>query len=210
MPPAFFFRRKTAVSTSMLAATLCLLLTGCVVKVDKHDKGKQKHDNVSVVTPFGGVHVQSNQTTAANLGLPVYPGAAITQDNDNNKSANVDLGFGPWQLKVKVVHYTTPDPQDKVVAFYRKALGQFGTVIACKNNSPVGQPTVTDQGLTCSENDKQINVNGNNTDSALNLRVGSQHHQRIVAFDKSSNNKTGFTLVELVLPQHTGKNATPD
>ncbi len=210
MPPAFSARRKAAVSVSLLAVGLCLLLTGCVVKVNKNDSGKHKKDNVSVVTPFGGVHVQSNQTTAANLGLPAYPGAVQTTDNGKDASANVNLGFGPWQMRVKVVKYATSDPQKKVVAFYRKALGQFGTVIACNGNSPVGKPTATDQGLTCKQGDRHVNVNVNTPDSGFSLRAGSPHHQHIVAFKDTGGHGTRFTLVELEFPSHSGKHATPD
>ena len=210
MPPAFSFRRKAAISTSLLAATLCLLLTGCVVKVNKHEKDGQKHDNVSVTTPFGGVHVQSNQTTAADLGLPIYPGAEPTTGNGDSKSANVNLGFGPWQLRVKVVKYRTSDPRNKVVAFYRKALGQFGTVIACDGNSAVGKPTVTDQGLTCKGGGKNVHIDGNGDDSGFNLRVGSPHHQRIVVFKDTGDKSTRFSLVELTLPKSADKHATPD
>lgn len=219
MSSAFTFRRKFALSTSLIAASLCLLLSGCVVKVDKHGSGQQKHDNVSIATPFGGLHVQSNQTTAADLGLSVYPGAVATTDNGNNKSANVEMGFGPWQLRVKVVTYKTSDPQSKVIAFYRKNLSAFGTVIACSDNSPVGKPTRTDQGLTCSNSDKRININMNNggsnineedLNSGFNLRAGSPHHQRIVAFKDTGGNGTKFTLVELVLPNDHGKHGPPD
>ena len=63
-----------------------------------------------------------------------------------------------------------------------KALGQFGTVIACNGDSPDGTPTTTDQGLTCKESGKQVNVNTDTSDSGFNLRAGSPHHQRIVAF----------------------------
>ncbi|MGC8549690.1 MAG: hypothetical protein ACP5M4_08315 [Acidobacteriaceae bacterium] len=210
MPSAFSFRRNAAISASILAASLCLFLTGCVVKVDKNGHGSQKKDNVSVVTPFGGVHVQSNQTNAADLGLSVYPGAVETTDNGNDKSANVNLGFGPWQMKVKVVTYKTTDPRDKVVAYYRKALSQFGTVIACNGDSPDGTPTTTDQGLTCKESGKQVNINTDTSDSGFNLRAGSPHHQRIVAFKDNGGQGTKFTLVELVLPTDHGKNNTPD
>jgi hypothetical protein len=48
-------------------------LTGCRVHVEKDAKGEDK--NVQVDTPFGGVHVNTDQTTAADMGLPVYPGA---------------------------------------------------------------------------------------------------------------------------------------
>ncbi len=53
----------------------CLALAAgvaeCTIHVDKDANGKEK--NVQVDTPFGGVHVNTNQTTAADLGLPAYP-----------------------------------------------------------------------------------------------------------------------------------------
>ena len=48
-------------------------ITGCRVHVDKGANGEDK--TVQVDTPFGGVHVNTDQTTASDLGLPVYPGA---------------------------------------------------------------------------------------------------------------------------------------
>jgi len=55
----------------------CLVVTaglsGCWVHVDKDANGQEK--NVQVDTPFGGVHVNTDQTTAADLGLPEYPGS---------------------------------------------------------------------------------------------------------------------------------------
>lgn len=209
MSHAFAFRRGAAVVASVLAASLCLLLTGCIV-VNKKDQNGKKQDNVSIVVPFAGIHVQTNQTSAADLGLSVYPGATVTRGNDNNQSANVDMGFGPWQLKVKVVSYKTPDSQPKVISYYRKQLGSFGTVIACDGDKPVGTPAVTGQGLTCSESGKHVNVNGNDAESGFTLRAGSPHHQRIVAFQDTGGNGTKFTLIELVLPDHSGHHATPD
>jgi len=91
------------------------LMAGCRIHVDKDANGEEK--NVQVDTPFGGIHVNTDQTTAADLGLPVYPGAQIARDSDRDKSADVHMGFGEWQLRVKVVNYTTADSQDKVVAF---------------------------------------------------------------------------------------------
>jgi hypothetical protein len=62
---------KTA---GLLAGLVVLVaISGCRVQVDKGSNGEDK--NVKVDTPFGGVHVNTNQTTAADLGLPVYPGA---------------------------------------------------------------------------------------------------------------------------------------
>ncbi len=209
MSHAFAFRRSAAIVTSLLAASLCLLLTGCIV-VNKKDQNGKKQDNVSIVVPFAGIHVRTNQTTAADLGLSAYPGAVVSTGNDHNQSANVAMGFGPWQMKVKVVTYQTSDPQTKVISYYRKQLGNFGTVLACNGDKPVGEPTVTAQGLTCSESDKRVNVNGDNAESGFTLRAGSPHHQRIVAFKDTGGHGTNFTLIELVLPDHPSSHATPD
>ncbi len=67
-------------------------LTGCMIHTEKDASGKEK--NVQIETPFGGIHVNTNQTSATDLGLPVYPGAVPVKDKDNNKSADVHLGFG--------------------------------------------------------------------------------------------------------------------
>ena len=120
-------------------------LAGCMIHTEKDANGKDK--NVQVDTPFGGVHVNTDQTTATDLGLPVYPGAAPVKDKDNNKSADVHLGFGEWQLRVRAVSYETPDSEEKVTAFYKKALGRYGDVITCKDNSPVGAPAATHEAV---------------------------------------------------------------
>ena len=105
-----------------LAASAALMagIAGCRIHVDKGANGEDK--KVQVDTPFGGVHVNTDQTTAADLGLPTYPGAEAVKNDDKHKSADVHLGFGQWELRVRAVSYETSDSQDKVVDFYKKAL----------------------------------------------------------------------------------------
>lgn len=173
---------------------------GCHVQVDKGRNGEDK--SVRIETPLGGLHVQSDQTTAADLGLPAYPGATLTGDNQGDKSADVQMGFGNWQLHVDVVTYQTAAPQSKVIAFYKNALGRFGTVISCQGDKAVGTPAATPEGLTCSkDHGSNVNVNGVNVDDQNNftLRAGSKHHQHIFVL-KSSGEGTRFSLVELELP----------
>ena len=185
------------------ALSAALLATaGCHVQVDKGKNGEDK--NVKIDTPLGGLHVRSDQTTAADLGLPVYPGAQVAPDSEGDRSADVHMGFGKWQLHVKVVTYLTNDPQDKVLAFYKNAMGRYGDVLQCEGHQAVGTPTVTSEGLTCREDQHahvQMNGNGNNfdDDSGLTLRAGSMHHQHIVAF-KTTSVGTKYSLVELELP----------
>lgn len=175
-----------------------LAATGCHVQVDKGANGEDK--NVKIDTPLGGLHVRADQTSAVDLGLPLYPGAQIAPDHEGDKSADVHLGFGQFQLRVKVVTYQTPDARDKVIAFYKNAMGRFGDVITCDGNHPIGSPPMTGEGLTCSEDSKvQLHGNGIDDDSGFNLRAGSKHHQHIFAI-RNGGEGTKFALIELQLP----------
>jgi len=190
-------------TTSLLVGlALAAGLAGCRVHVDKDANGEDK--NVQVDTPFGGVHVNTDQTTAADLGLPVYPGAEAVKADDQHKSADVHLGFGQWELRVRAVSYATPDGKDKVTAFYKKALSRYGDVITCQNNAPVGTPTTTSEGLSCEENrgtKVQIDQGDYNVGKGnLELKAGSKVHQHIVGFESPSGGKTRFALVALDLP----------
>ena len=189
---------------SLLLMGACLLaagVTGCRVHVDKGANGEEK--TVQVDTPFGGVHVNTDQVSASDLGLPVYPGAEPVKGEDNHKSADVHLGFGEWQLRVRAVTYATPDSMDQVAAFYKKALGRYGDVITCREQTPVGNPTVTAEGLTCSDENNQnvkIDHGGYGSKDGLQLKAGSKRHQHIVGFEKVNEGKTQFALVALDLP----------
>jgi len=183
-----------------LAAGIC----GCFrVHVDKDANGEDK--NVQVDTPFGGVHVNTDQTSAADLGLPVYPGAQPIKGDDKHKSADVHLGFGEWELRVRAVSYGSPDSQDKVTEFYKKALAKYGDVITCQGHSVVGTPVATSQGLTCADDGNTANVKIDHkdygtSDDSLELKAGSKRHQHIVGFENPEDGQTKFALVVLDLP----------
>lgn len=181
---------------------LTVSLTGCWVRVDKGANGEDK--DVRVDTPFGGVHVDTDQTTAADLGLPVYPGSQMVKDHDHD-SADVHVGFGDWQLHVRAVSYETSDKKDQVVAFYKKALGRYGDVLTCQDNAPVGTPTHTGEGLTCADgeghNGLSEEAGGHKTgNGGFQLKAGSERHQHIVGIETPVNGKTHFELVAIDLP----------
>jgi hypothetical protein len=186
-----------------MSLVLAAGMAGCRIQTEKGPNGEEK--KVQIDTPFGGIHVNTDQTTAADLGLPVYPGATEVKGDGDHKSADVHLGFGDWQLKVKVVSYQTPDSEEKVTAFYKKALGRYGNVITCQGNAPVGTPAITSEGLSCADDSKHNNVQIDQGDyhlgkGSLELKAGSKHHQHIVGFEKPSNSQTRFALVALDLP----------
>ena len=176
--------------------TLALVLTtGCNVQVDKSGDGK----NVKIATPFASIAVDKNQTTAAEVGLPAYPGAQLTTNEDGGDSARVDMGFGDWKLRVRVAQYKTADDRDQVLAFYRKALSSYGAVIECADKRTIGTPVRTGEGLTCDDDSKHSIAHGGSSADDIQLKAGSPHHQHLVAI-KSEGSGTHFGLVELTLP----------
>src|SRR5580658_10505868 len=82
--PAPQFRGRSRINiliASLLCTGLALGTAACKVDVQKGANGEDK--NVKIDTPFGGLHVNTDQTTASDLGLPAYPGAQIVPDKDN-------------------------------------------------------------------------------------------------------------------------------
>lgn len=202
-----------AISIFLAAASV----TGCRIDTDKQGNG----DNVKIATPFGGMSVKTNQTdTLAGIGLPPYPGAVLVRKhkedgkNEEDGAADVNMSFGSFQLKVKAASYRTPDSPEKVLAFYKKALGRFGNVIQCDDKHAVGTPTHTAEGLTCDDDKNvqsgdgnlhlsgktlQINGTGSDKDTKFQLKAGSRKHQHIVDVNPE-NDGTKFGLVSLDLP----------
>ena len=189
---------------AVIGLTTVLAVAGCSVNVDKDAKGNEK--KVQIDTPFGGMHVKTDEVKASDLGMPEYPGGTVEADKDGNKSVDLNLGFGQWQFRVKAIKYVTTDSGEKVFAFYRKALSRSGDVISCKDGVPTGTPAKTSQGLTCSDGKKanfKVDSGGESLDlgRGVELKTGSPKHQKIVGLTTpSADGKTRFALVELDLP----------
>jgi hypothetical protein len=152
------------------------------------------------------VHANSHGT-AAEVGLPVYPGATLYKDpknKDDDSAADIGFTFGDFHFSVIAVSYVTGDPAEKVLEYYRKPLAHYGQVLECDHGKPVGKLTITNTGLTCSDNDKgghlQVNESPNSGDD-LELRAGWPHKFRLVGIDKSETGETKFGLVYLELPK---------
>ncbi len=151
------------------------------------------------------LHANSH-ASAANIGLPAYPGATLYKDPDSkgdDSAADIGITFGDFHFNVMAVSYVTKDSAAQVLDFYRKPLSHYGEVLECDHGKPVGKLTITDTGLTCSDargGDVQIEGHANSS-TDHELRAGSPHKYRIVGTDDSKAGSTHFGLVYLELPK---------
>ena len=193
--------RVTQMTVAMAIAGT-VLMSGCRVESNKQGG----NENVKIATPFGGMQVKTNDATVLEgMGLPAYPGAVLVKKENDHGAADVNMSFGSFHLRVKAASYRTPDSPDKVESFYRKALGRYGSVIECSNDKPVGEPTRTEEGLTCDNDKKHVEIN-DDMSRKMELKAGSKQHQHIVAINPEGTG-TKLGLVALDLPGHfTGDN----
>jgi len=101
---------------------------GC--SISKQGSGDDK--KVSIEAP--GASIQVDKSKKENdSGIPLYPGAQEKlSPGDEGNRAHVNLSMPFLKLKVVKMKFTSDDPTDKVLAFYRDKLGSYGTVLECK------------------------------------------------------------------------------
>lgn len=201
---------------ALALSALALAVTGCSV----HDNKRGDAENVQLRTPLGALNVRTNAIHASDIGLPAYPGAVETGQNGNDSgSADVNMSFGSWSLHVKAISYRSSDSEDKIVAFYKNAMAKYGDVLTCKDKTAIGEPTRTQQGLTCHSGheyhmDLKIDARDGSAKSAssanngdltghVELLAGSPTDQHIVELNPDSGG-TKFALVAVHLP-HKGQ-----
>lgn len=192
-----------------VSGLLLLAVSGCRVEKDRHGAG----EDVNIATPFGGMQVKTNESVAADgVGIAVYPGAVPIRKGDkgsDDNAADVNMSFGAFKMRVKALTYHSDDSTEKISAFYRDALKQYGDVLQCEHDRPVGTLTQTSQGLTCdNKKSNRLSVAGSGS-GKMELKTGSQQHQHIVALEpEGSGTKIG--LVALDLPGHLSFGDTGD
>jgi hypothetical protein len=163
----------------------------------------------SAAAQNSGLELHANATaTAADIGLPNYPGATPYKTSDNDSAVDMGFSFGDTHFRLLAANYLSTDSPEQVLAFYRKPLSHYGEVLECNDGKPVGSLTVTRSGLTCSDQ-KSGNVQVNGYDSKDHeLRAGTPQKFRIVGIDKSQPKATHFGLVYVELPKDSDSHAS--
>jgi hypothetical protein len=184
-----------------LALALCIL-PACSINVDKKGE-KDGSKRVDIQSPIGDLHV-SEAVDIRDAGLSVYPGAkpAPKDNSDDEKSANVNLSFPGFQLKVVAAEFLSDDAPDKVQAYYDKELQKFGKPITCNGEYRKGFKVDAKKDDELSQ---PVSCDKDHSSDGLELKVGTEGNQHIVAVKKNDKG-TRFALVYVRV--HTGKDNT--
>lgn len=183
------------------AVLVCLAwATGCGVHVKKETTASGDKD-VTVSTPFGGLHVKTDDVSARDTGMKPYPGARLKPSREHDESkANVNIDTPWFGLKVVALKYESDDSTDKIWDFYKKEMSQYGRVLECKEGSPdMNLEKKNKDDLTCEKGRghggkvQKVDI----PPSDMELRVGTGERMRIVGF-KPSGKGTEFSLVYVV------------
>jgi hypothetical protein len=194
--------RRNRLAAGLWLGTLALALAAlpaCSINVDKKGENGSKH--VDIQSPVGDLHVSEN-ADIRDTGLDVYPGAkaAPKDDSSDEKSANVNLSFPGFQMKVVAAEFLSDDAPEKITSYYDKELQKFGKTITCRgeytNGGRINGHSDEDPAVTCDKS---------GSGDSVELKVGTEKNQHIVAV-KPNGKGTRFALVYVRM--HTGKDTT--
>jgi len=190
------------ISLGALFAALCVLPACSINANDKHNS-KDGETHVDIKSPVGDLHV-SEQADIRDAGLTLYPGAkpAPKDNGDDKKSANVNLSIPGFSLKVVAAEFLSEDAPDKVIAYYDKELQKYGKTIQCKGEWSGGH---VESSPSREEGSKPVSCGNNGNGDSVELKVGTEGNQHIVAV-KPHSQGTRFALV--YVRTHTGKDDT--
>jgi hypothetical protein len=179
--------------TLALAVSLGLSLS---IRAFAQNQDQPSHDkNLDIRSSYGDLHM-GDDADAKKVGLPLYPGAHVRADKENDKNqANLSVATDLFGMKLVVASYESDDDPAKIVDFYRGKLKKFGTVLECHSNKhgagvdvDSGDNDSKDNKLKCDENDGPV----------VELKVGTDDNQHIVAIEpRDSGSGAKFSLVYL-------------
>lgn len=201
-----FSNKKSSHSVLARLSLVALLAALCVLpacSINANDKGADGEKHVDIKSPVGDLHV-SEQADIRDAGLTLYPGAkpAPKNDSDDKKSANVNISMPGFSLKVVAAEFVSGDSPGKIIAYYDKELRKYGETIQCRGSwheAHIDTPPGKDEGS------KPVSCANNNGGDSVELKVGTEGNQHIVAV-KPNSRGTRFALVYVRM--HTGSDST--
>lgn len=170
-------------------AGIALGMVLAVLAVAGQSPDKQEKDKKDTSKGIG--FILSQDATAKDVGLPVYPGAQRRKDTDDESSAlQMGLWGGSSGFKLVVLKLQSDDSPDKVAAFYRKALTKYGQVLDCgKSDSKHEKASGGHSSALDCDADHPV-------DGGFTLKAGTKEKQHVVGVEP--NGKHSYIALVLV------------
>jgi hypothetical protein len=132
---------------------------------------------------------------AQKVGLPLYPGAHLKHDEQNQNRANFALLTGAFGMKLVIANYDSGDAPSKVIAYYREQLKRYGRVLECRTKESGGDVHANPHTQE-SKDSKQLKCDGDNAGNIVELKAGTEDNQHVVSVAPSETGKgSTFALV---------------
>ncbi len=180
--------RKISVALA-IASVAALLLAACSINVDDKDK---KNSKVDIQTPLANLKVNTDEKSATDNGIPVYPGAHLRPaENGDKHAANVNIGAMGFGLKVVAAEYETDDSPEKVKAFYQDKMKTFGDVLVCNGHNGGSDVRINSKGDSDKLSCKDTHGDG------WEIKAGTSDNEHLVSIEPhGSGTRFGTVLVQ--------------
>lgn len=177
----------------VLCGMLCLPLTFSAQEKPDKESGSSKGNQGA------GVYFDA-EASAKDVGLPIYPGARPHREKGEDKpSAKFGVWGSTFAFKLAVVKLQSSDSPQKVAAFYKKALAQYGTVLDCSASSSHASDKGKGQGS------KQLDCESDEPDPGnLVFKAGTKEKEHVVGIQPNGNGSL-FQLVYVESPDSDKK-----
>ena len=175
----------------VIASVAALLLAACSISVDDKDK---KNAKVDIQTPLANLKVNTDEKSATDNGIPVYPGAHLRPaENGDNHAANVNIGAMGFGLKVVAAEYETDDSPEKVKAFYQDKMKTFGDVLVCSGHDGGSDVHINAKGDSGSA---KLSCKGTHGDG-WEIKAGTSEDEHLVSIEPhGSGTRFGTVLIQ--------------
>ena len=141
---------------------------------------------------------------AQKVGLPLYPGARLKPDEENQNRANFALLTGAFGMKLVVASYDSGDAPSKVIAYYREQLKRYGRVLECRTKESGGDVHAKVHSQD-SKDSKRLKCDGDNAGNIVELKAGTEDNQHVVSVEPSDTGKgSTFALVYVYTREKQG------
>src|ERR1700694_2336407 len=167
IPIRLFARMQ--LSITVLAALLLLPTRGAAQSANRDDQDK----NLDIQLHVG------KDADARKVGLPLYPGARLKHDEENQNRANFALLTGAFAMNLVVASYDSGDHPGKVIAYYREQLKRYGRGLECRSKESGGAVHANVHSQE-SKDSKQLKCDGDNAGNIVELKAGTEDNQHVV------------------------------